>query len=55
MNWESNNIGNQHIILKISSDLENMIRPFCFDIEKDWDDGIHLLLFAVRVGWLFWV
>ena len=25
-----------------------MIRSYCFDIEKDWDKGIHLLLFAVR-------
>ena len=28
--------------------LENMIRSYCFDTEKDWDEGIHLLLFAVR-------
>ena len=28
--------------------LKNMIRSYCFDTEKDWDDGIHLLLFAVR-------
>ena len=27
--------------------LKNMI-PYCFDTEKDWDEGIHLLLFAVR-------
>ena len=25
-----------------------MIRPYCFDTEKDWDEGINLLLFAVR-------
>ena len=25
-----------------------MIRSNCFDTEKDWDEGIHLLLFAVR-------
>ena len=25
-----------------------MIRSYCFDTEKDWDKGIHLLLFAVR-------
>ena len=24
------------------------IRSYSFDTEKDWDDGIHLLLFAVR-------
>ena len=27
---------------------KNMIRPYCFDTEKDWDEGIHLLPFAVR-------
>ena len=25
--------------------LKNMIRSYCFDTEKDWDEGIHLLLF----------
>ena len=25
-----------------------MIRSYCLDTEKDWDEGIHLLLFAVR-------
>ena len=28
--------------------LKNMIRSYCFDTENDWDEGIHLLLFAVR-------
>ena len=28
--------------------LKNMIRSYCFDTEKDWDEGIHLLLSAVR-------
>ena len=28
--------------------LKNMIKSYCFDTEKDWDEGIHLLLFAVR-------
>ena len=28
--------------------LKYMIRSYCFDTEKDWDEGIHLLLFAVR-------
>ena len=28
--------------------LKNMIRSYCFGTEKDWDEGIHLLLFAVR-------
>ena len=29
--------------------LKNMIRSYCFDTNsKDWDEGVHLLLFAVR-------
>ena len=28
--------------------LKNMIRSYCFDTENDWDESIHLLLFAVR-------
>ena len=28
--------------------LKTMIGSYCFDTEKDWDEGIHLLLFAVR-------
>ena len=28
--------------------LKNMIRSFCFDTENDWDEGIHLLFFAIR-------
>ena len=28
--------------------LKNMIRSYCFDTNRDWDEGIHLLLFAVR-------
>lgn len=25
-----------------------MIKSYCFDTEKEWDEGIHMLLFAVR-------
>ena len=28
--------------------LKNMIRSYCCDTEKDLDEGIHRLLFAVR-------
>ena len=28
--------------------LKSMIRSYCYDTEKDWDEVIHLLLFAVR-------
>ena len=27
--------------------LKNMLRSYCFDTEKAWDEGVHLLLFAV--------
>lgn len=27
--------------------LKNMVRAYCFQYEKDWDQGIHLLPFAV--------
>ena len=33
---------------RVHQTLKNMIRSYCFDTEKDWDEGIHLLLFAVR-------
>lgn len=28
--------------------LKTMMRIYCFETEKDWDEGIHLLLFAAR-------
>ena len=28
--------------------LKNMIRTYCYDNAKDWDEGIHFLLFAAR-------
>ena len=28
--------------------LKNMIRIFCFEFERDWDEGVHMLLFAAR-------
>ena len=28
--------------------LKNMIRTYCHEHEKDWDEGIHMLLFAAR-------
>ncbi|XP_063408799.1 uncharacterized protein LOC134692279 [Mytilus trossulus] len=28
--------------------LKNMIRTFCLQFDRDWDDGVHFLLFAVR-------
>lgn len=28
--------------------LKTIMRIYCFETEKDWDEGIHLLLFAAR-------
>ena len=28
--------------------LKNMMRTFCHEFEKDWDESVHLLLFAAR-------
>lgn len=25
-----------------------MLRAYCLEFEKDWDDGVHLMFFAVR-------
>ena len=33
---------------RFHQNLKNMIRPYCFDTNRDWDEGVHLLLFAVR-------
>ena len=38
----------QGALVRFHQTLKNMIRPYCFDTEKDWDEGIYLLLFAGR-------
>ena len=38
----------QGAIERFHSTLKTMLRSFCVDNEKDWDEGAHLLLFAVR-------
>ena len=39
----------QGALEKFHQALKNMIRSYCFDTERDWDEGIHLLFFfAVR-------
>ena len=38
----------QSALERFHQTLKNMIKSYCFDTEKDWDEGIHLLLFAVR-------
>ena len=38
----------QGALERFHSTLKNMISTYCLDNEKDWDEGISLLLFAVR-------
>ena len=28
--------------------LKNMLRTYCVDTEKEWDEGVHLVLFAAH-------
>ena len=53
MSWALLNISHRLTILKVMpwkdhQTLKNMIRSYCLDTEKDWNEGIHLLLIAVR-------
>ena len=34
----------QNALERFHQTLKDMIRSYCFDTEKDWDEGIHLLL-----------
>ena len=38
----------QGALERFHSTLKNMFRTYCLDNEKDWDEGISLLFFAVR-------
>ena len=38
----------QDALERFHQTLKNMIKSYCFDTEKNWDEGIHLLLFAAR-------
>ena len=38
----------QGAIERFHQTLKNMMRSYCFQYQKDWDEGIHLLLFAAR-------
>ena len=38
----------QGAIERFHQTLKNMIRTFCFENQKDWDEGIPLLMFAAR-------
>ena len=37
----------QGALERFQQTLKNTIRSYCFDTEKNWDEGMHLLLFAV--------
>ena len=38
----------QGALERFHSTLKTMLRTFCHDNEKDWDEGVHLVLFAAR-------
>ena len=38
----------QGAIERFHQTLKNMIRSYCFEYKTEWDQGIHMLLFAVR-------
>ena len=38
----------QGSIERFHQTLKTMMKSYCFDNEKDWDEGIHLLMFAAR-------
>ena len=38
----------QGALERFHSTLKNMIRIYCLDNEKDWNEGFDLLMFAVR-------
>lgn len=38
----------QGAIERFHQTLKSMLRTYCLDSSKDWDEGVHLLLFAAR-------
>ena len=38
----------QRALERFHQTLKNMIHHYCLQYEKHWDQGIHLLLFAIR-------
>ena len=38
----------QGAIERFHRTLKSMLRTYCLEFEKDWDEGVHLLLFAAR-------
>ena len=38
----------QGAIERFHQTLKNMLKTYCHQTDKDWDEGVHFLLFAVR-------
>ncbi|KAM3842935.1 tudor domain-containing protein 15-like [Diretmus argenteus] len=38
----------QGALERFHATLKSMLRAYCLEFEKDWDNGVHLVLFAVR-------
>lgn len=38
----------QGAIERFHQTLKSMLRAYCLEFNKDWDEGVHLLLFAIR-------
>ena len=38
----------QGAVERFHQTLKNMMRSYCLENDKDWDEGIHLLMFAAR-------
>lgn len=38
----------QGAIERFHQTLKSMLRIYCLEFDKDWDEGVHLLLFAAR-------
>ena len=38
----------QGVLERFHSTLKNMLRSYCLSTKKDWDEGVPLVLFAVR-------
>ncbi|XP_035235565.1 uncharacterized protein LOC118206694 [Anguilla anguilla] len=38
----------QGVLEQFHQTLKSMLRAYCLEFEKDWDEGVHLMLFAVR-------
>ena len=47
-NWSAYHAESQGAQERFHQTLKQMIKTYCFEIEKNWDDGVHLLLFAAR-------